>query len=62
MKAPRELGLFVLCSDAQNMILCVKCQKKIDFFCQFCGDSFGNKKNSNIIQKFFNPIARSGMN
>ena len=34
--------------------------EKIDFFCQFCSDFFG-KKNSNMIWKNFDPIAKSGM-
>ena len=50
-KAPRELGLFALCSGAQNMN-----PHSANFAVILLG-----KKNSNILWKTFNPIVSSGM-
>ena len=57
-RAPRGLGLFALCSEAQNMIF-YSARKKLTFLPIL--QWFFWQKNSNMIWKTFNPAVKSGV-
>ena len=50
-KTPTELGLFAMCSEAQNMIP-HNARKNMFFFSQFCSNFFGKNSFKHDMENF----------